>query len=148
MVLRYQIAEENRFLFQNWEYMQILLGVFFFSYMLFGTLEGKFPLGLALLMVILTGVQRFGISPELGTVGKTLDYVSADALSAERARFWLLHSAYLGCEALKYGIGLCCWRRCCGAAARWTRSTSSIWWISPSIGMSIGELGHATVLFT
>ena len=106
MVLRYQIAEENRFLFQNWEYMQIALGVFFFSYMLFGTLENKFSLGLALLMVILTGLERFGISSELGSIGKTLDYVPADAVNAERAKFWMLHSAYLGCEALKYGVGL------------------------------------------
>jgi len=106
MVLRYQIAEENRLLFQNWEYMQIALGVFFFSYMLFGTLENKFSLGLALLMVILTGVQRFGISGELGSIGKTLDYLPADVVNAERAKFWLLHSAYLGCEALKYGVGL------------------------------------------
>ena len=106
LVLRYQIAEENRFLFQNWEYMQLILGVFFFSYLLFGTLEGKFSLALALLMVILTGVQRFGISPELGNIGKTLDFVPADIVHAERAKFWLLHSAYLGCEALKYGIGI------------------------------------------
>src|SRR4051812_21534794 len=104
IVLRYQIAEENRYLFQTWEYMQIVLGMLFFSYMLFGTLEGKFSLGLALLMVILTGVQRFGISPELGNIGKTLDYVPADSASAERAKFWLLHSAYIGCEAFKFGV--------------------------------------------
>lgn len=106
MILRYQIAEENRFLFQHWEYMQLILGVFFFSYMLFGTLEGKFSLVLALTMLVLTGLQRFGISPELGNVGKTLDYVPADMASAERAKFWLLHGAYLGCEALKYGMAL------------------------------------------
>ena len=106
MVLRYEIAEENRILFQNWEYLQLALGVFFFSYMLFGTLENKFSLGLALLMVILTGVQRFGISPELGNVGKTLDYVASEVVNAERAKFWMLHSAYLGCEALKYGVGV------------------------------------------
>jgi len=35
MVLRYEIAEENRYLFQNWEYMQLILGVAFFSYLLF-----------------------------------------------------------------------------------------------------------------
>src|SRR3954454_20775693 len=104
MVLRYQIAEENRFLFQNWEYLQIILGILFFSYILFGTLESKFTLGLALLMLILTCVQRFGISPELGSTGKTLDYLPADVVSAERAKFWLLHSAYLGCEAFKYGV--------------------------------------------
>jgi hypothetical protein len=105
-VLRYQIAEENRFLFQNWEYMQLLMGVLFFSYMLFGTLEGKFSLGLALFMVVLTGIQRFVISPELGNIGKSLDYIPADAINAERAKFWMLHSAYLGCEAIKYGVGI------------------------------------------
>src|SRR5262245_27629850 len=41
-VLHYEVAEENRLLFQNWEYVQLILGCFFFGYMLFGTLEGKF----------------------------------------------------------------------------------------------------------
>jgi hypothetical protein len=104
MVLHYEIAEENRYLFQNWEYMQLILGVGFFSYLLFGTLEGKFSLGLALGMLVITGVQRFGISPELGSVGKTLNYLPADVAAAERAKFWLLHSAYVGCEALKFAV--------------------------------------------
>jgi hypothetical protein len=104
MVLHYEIAEENRYLFQNWEYMQLILGVGFFSYLLFGTLEGKFSLGLALGMLVITGVQRFGISPELGSVGKTLNYLPADVATAERAKFWLLHSAYVGCEALKFAV--------------------------------------------
>jgi hypothetical protein len=106
MVLRYEIAEENRYLFQNWEYMQLILGVAFFSYLLFGTLEGKFSLALALGMLAITGVQRFGISPELGNVGKTLDYLPADIVIAERAKFWLLHSAYVGCEALKFALAI------------------------------------------
>ena len=106
MVLRYEIAEQNRYLFQNWEYMQLILGVGFFSYLLFGTLEGKFPLGLALLMLVITAIQRFGISPELGTTGKALDYIPADLAVAERAKFWLLHSAYVGCDAVKFGVAL------------------------------------------
>jgi hypothetical protein len=106
MVLRYQIAEQNRFLFQNWEYFQLVLGALFFSYMLFGTLEGKFTLVLALLMLVVTAVQRFGISPELGNIGKSLDYVPPDLAAAERAKFWLLHGAYLGCEAIKLALGV------------------------------------------
>ena len=106
MALRYEVAEQNRFLFQNWEYVQLLLGGLFFAYMLFGTLEGKFTLGLALLMLLITALQRFGISPELGSTGKTLDYVPADLAATEHARFWLMHTAYLGCEALKFGIAL------------------------------------------
>jgi hypothetical protein len=106
MALRFAAAEENRLLFQDWEYIQLLFGAFFFSFLLFGTLEGKFPLGLALAMIVITGVQRFGLSPALGNAGKMLDYLPADSVAAERARFWLLHSAYLGCDALKYGIGI------------------------------------------
>ena len=106
MVLRYQIAEENRYLFQGWEYLQLILGIGFFSYLLFGTLEGKFSLALAMGMLIITGVQRFGISTELGAIGKTLDYLPADVAASERAKFWLLHSAYVGAEALKFGVAL------------------------------------------
>jgi hypothetical protein len=104
MVLRYQIAEENRYLFQGWEYMQLILGAAFFSYLLFGTLENKFTLALALGLLLLTGVQRFGISSELGAIGKTLDYLPPEIANGERARFWLLHSAYLGVEALKIAV--------------------------------------------
>ena len=105
MILRHEIAEENRYLFQNWEYLQLILGVFFFSYMLFGTLEGKFTLVLAFLLLLVTGIQRFGVSPELGNVGKSLDYLPSDIAAAERAKFWLLHGAYLGCEAVKLALG-------------------------------------------
>lgn len=106
MVLRHEIAEQNRYLFQNWEYIQLILGVGFFSYLLFGTLEGKFSLGLALFMLVITGIERFGISPELGSIGKAIDYLPADIATAERAKFWLLHSAYVGCEVVKFGVGI------------------------------------------
>jgi hypothetical protein len=106
IVLRYAIAEENRYLFQTWEYMQLILGVGFFSYLLFGTLEGKLSLGLALGLLVITGLQRFGLSSELGNMGKTLDYLPQDIVAAERAKFWLLHSAYLAAEALKFGVAL------------------------------------------
>jgi hypothetical protein len=106
LVLRHAIAEENRYLFQTWEYMQLILGIGFFSYLLFGTLEGKFSLGLALALLLITAVQRFGLSTELGNLGKTLDYLPRDIAVAERAKFWLLHSAYLGAEALKFAVAL------------------------------------------
>ena len=106
LVLRHAIAEENRYLFQTWEYMQLILGIAFFSYLLFGTLEGKFSLALALALLLITAIQRFGLSTELGNIGKTLDYLPRDIAVAERAKFWLLHSAYLGAEALKFAVAL------------------------------------------
>lgn len=106
MALRYEIAEQNRYLFENWEYIQLVLGTFFFSYLLFGTLEGKFSLALALILLVLTAIERFGLSPILGSMGKSLDYLPADVATGERARFWLIHSAYVGCEAFKLGVGI------------------------------------------
>ena len=57
-------------------------------------------------MVLLTLIQRLGISPELAVVGRSMDYVPAEFGVQEHAKFWLLHNAYLGVEVLKYGLGL------------------------------------------
>ena len=106
MVLRYAVAEQNRWLFRNWETMQIGMAVLFFCYLLFGTMEGKFSLAVMLAMLALTLIQRLWISPELGLTGRTMEYVPGDLAAQERARFWLLHNAYLAVEALKFGFGL------------------------------------------
>jgi hypothetical protein len=105
-VLRHEVAEENRWLFQCWENMQIGVGVFLFSYLLFGTMEGKFTLLLALLMLVLVAVQRIGVSPSLGVLGGSLDYLPPDTVAGERAKFWMLHSAYVGMELAKLGLGI------------------------------------------
>jgi hypothetical protein len=106
LVLRYAVAEQNSWMFRNWETMQIILGVLFFCYLLFGTLEGKFSLGVMLAMLALTMIQRLWISPELATSGRIMGYIPGDLAAQERARFWLLHNAYLGVEALKFGLGM------------------------------------------
>ncbi len=111
LMLRYAVAEQNRWMFNNWENMQIGLAVLFFGYLLFGTLEGKFSLAVMLAMLALTIIQRLWISPELGMSGRTMGYIPGgnipgDMAAQEHARFWLLHNAYLGVEALKFGLGL------------------------------------------
>jgi hypothetical protein len=106
LVLRYTVAEQNRWLFSNWENMQIGLAVLFFCYLLFGTTEGKISLAVMLVMLLLTLMQRLWISPELGLSGRTMDYLPGDIAAQERARFWMLHSAYIAVEALKFGVGL------------------------------------------
>ena len=106
LVLRYAVAEQNRWLFRSWENMQVCLAVLFFCYLLFGTMEGKFSLSVMLVMLVLTLIQRLWISPELGITGRTLEYLPGDLAAQERAKFWLLHNAYLAVEALKFGLGL------------------------------------------
>lgn len=106
LVLRYAVAEQSRWLFRSWENMQIGMALMFFCYLLFGTREGKVTLGVMLVMLGLTLVQRLLISPELGTTSRIMEYVPGDLAAQERARFWLLHNAYLTVEAVKAGFGL------------------------------------------
>src|SRR6185369_314677 len=42
MLLRYEVSERNRALFRDWEAAQIIGGLLFFFYLLFGTTERKF----------------------------------------------------------------------------------------------------------
>jgi hypothetical protein len=106
LVLRYVVVEQNRWLLRNWETMQIGLAVLFFCYLLFGTMEGKFSLGLMLVMLALTVIERLWISPELALTSRTMDYLPSDLAAQEHARFSLLHNAYLAVEMLKFGFGL------------------------------------------
>jgi hypothetical protein len=110
-LLRYQAAEQNRSLFETWEFLQIILGVGFFFFMLLGSNEGKVSLLLLLLMLLIVVAQRLLMTPELSSLSRNFDFVPFDLTpagvpSVGRNRFWMLHSIYTGSEILKWGLGL------------------------------------------
>src|SRR5450755_3153501 len=70
LLLRYQVAEQTRFYFESWETLQLMLGTFFFFFLLFGTREDKFSLLMALLMLLAVAVQRFYLTPEIHAFGR------------------------------------------------------------------------------
>jgi hypothetical protein len=105
-LLRYEVSEQNRFYFESWEIIQVFLGGFLFLFLLFGTREGKVPLGLALFMMVLVFVQRFVFTPEITTMGRTLDFAPVAASAGEHAKFMLLHTAYVGMELAKWALGI------------------------------------------
>ena len=106
LVLRYQVAEQNRFYFESWEVLQVMLGSLFFFFLLFGTREDKFSLLMALLMLLAVLAQRFVITPELSAFGRVLDFAPTDASVAGRHRIMILESAYNAVELTKFGIGV------------------------------------------
>jgi hypothetical protein len=106
MLFRYQVAEQNRATFQNWEMIQIALGIAFFLFLLLGTKEGKFPMILVLVMLGLVMVQRFLLTPELIGLGRNLDFAPASAALGEREKFRVVHGAYTGFEISKWVAGL------------------------------------------
>jgi hypothetical protein len=106
LLLRYQVSEQNRWYWETWEAVQIILGTFFFLFLLFATKEKKFPLLLVLSMIAGVLVQRFMLTPEMISLGRMIDFVPPDAPSGDRTQFWVLHSWYWGVELVKCVLGL------------------------------------------
>lgn len=105
-LLRHQAMEENRDLVEMWEYAQIFWGVFFFAFLLLGTREGKFPLALALLMLLLVILQRFLLTPELNALGRPLDFAAKGGAAKDQGRYVLVQSISIGLELLKWAAGI------------------------------------------
>jgi hypothetical protein len=106
LLLRYQVSEENRWYFETWEGVQIIMGTIFFFFVLFATRENKFSLLMILLMIAAVSVQRFMLTPEMISLGRMFDFVPPDAPSGERTQFWVLDSWYFGVELGKWVLGL------------------------------------------
>jgi hypothetical protein len=105
LLLRHEASEQNRWLFANWEIIQIVLGSVFFFFLLFGTHENKISLLLVLLMLILVLLQRFLLTPELTGLGRLTDFVP-DVPSGGHNKFWVIQNAYTVAELCKLGLGL------------------------------------------
>jgi hypothetical protein len=105
-LLQYQVAEQNRFFVEGWGTAQLILGCFFFFYLLFGTREDKFSLLLSLLMVVGVGAQRFFLTPEINAFGRLLDFANPDAYVPGRRGLPIVQSAYNAVELTKLGLGV------------------------------------------
>ncbi|HZT31157.1 MAG TPA: hypothetical protein VFA33_14810 [Bryobacteraceae bacterium] len=104
-LLRYQVSEQNRWYFQAWGAGQLFLGLGLLLVLVFGSTETLFSLVLAGLMLVVAGVQHFALTPEIVALGRVIDFVPLTAVSADRGRFWTMHSLYSGAEVLKWLIG-------------------------------------------
>jgi len=115
-LLRYQVSEQNRFLFQNWELAQLGLGLLIFGLLLFGTSVGQIELALPLVMLFLVAIAHWFLTPQMVALGRILDFLPAGAPALEETRLRTLHSAYTVMEILKLAVGvvlgvLLSWRR-------------------------------------
>jgi hypothetical protein len=106
LLLRYQASEQNRWLFEAWGTVQLIGGAGFFLFLLLGTREGKYPLILVLLMLVAVLLQLFLLTPAITSLGRLVDFLPTGQPSGERNRFWVMHTAYLIVEVLKWAAGL------------------------------------------
>jgi hypothetical protein len=104
-LLRRQVAETNRFLFEKSEQCQILLGLAFVLALAFARAHSpRLPIILGVLILFLLALEHFYLSPEITELGRKLD--STGASKEVAAVFWRFHGTYSAVELLKLAFGL------------------------------------------
>jgi len=106
VLLRHQVSEQNRWYFETWGLAEVSLGAALLLVLIFGSTERNLSLLLALLMLLIVIVQRFALTPQIVFLGRIIDWIPVDEPSSERARFWMLHNAFVGLELLNCALGL------------------------------------------
>lgn len=107
-LLRRQAVEENAWVFENWEWLQILIAVVFFLMVLLGERPPKSALIVIPAMLAVVVLQRFLLTPHLASLGRDVEELPPVALANNPtvAQFRSFHSVYAGCEVLKLLLGL------------------------------------------
>ena len=101
LLLRYFAGEANRYLFEQWEWAELMIGLALLIALVFGRTYQKFAIVLCLLMICLVFAQRFAITPTIVKLGRELDFSN----SASR-RFSAYHAIYGYVELAKLGLGV------------------------------------------
>ena len=100
-LLRYFAGEINRYLFEQWEWAELLLGLALFLVLLFCRTYQKFAMAMCFLMLCIVIGQRFKLTPMITQLGRELEF--GDNVSR---RFSAYHAAYGVIELAKIALGL------------------------------------------
>lgn len=104
LLLRQFAGETNRFLFENWEWAELLVGLALFLVLLFARSYQKLALALCLGMFVIVASQRFYLTPAITELGRAVE-------GGQGAMFKTFHALYGGAEIAKlllgFGIALC-----------------------------------------
>jgi hypothetical protein len=101
-VLRYLSSELNRLYFQMWNIAQLGLG----AAALWAV--GRAPrirLGILTMLGIVVLMLAY-LTPQIVSLGRSLDFVPRDPSPPGMQKFWILHAAYTSLEMLKLVVGL------------------------------------------
>lgn len=98
-LLRYQVGEANRHMFEIWGTMQIVLGTLIFGLLLFFSHVRRAGLALSLLMLLLSGVVNWLLIPRIVETGRIVQTAQAAQARVASERFRALHTAFSSFEA-------------------------------------------------
>ena len=105
-LLRNVAAEINRTLFGVYGWAQIVLGAILLFLMLRQTPRDSLAIAITCTMLVFVLILTLVITPEILSVGRSLDFVPRNPAPPELARFGMLHGAYTGLDGIKLLAGL------------------------------------------
>jgi hypothetical protein len=100
-LLRYFAGEANRYLFEQWEWVELMLGLALLLVLLFGRTYQKLAMAVCILMICIVAGQRFELTPIITSLGRELEF----STSASN-RFAVFHALYGYSELGKLALGL------------------------------------------
>ncbi|MBI4461247.1 MAG: hypothetical protein HY648_14460 [Acidobacteria bacterium] len=104
-MLRYVASEVNRFYFRMWEWIELVLGGTLLTLASRKLKNRKLIIAFGL-MVGITLLMRFYLTPGLTLVGRTLDFAPRNPAPPGLAYFGLLHATYSMLDLVKLLIGI------------------------------------------
>jgi|GEM_PF-1065444 len=102
-ILRRNAAEENNFIFTNWEWAQLGMGALLFLILLFGDRPQKLYMALVLGMLAIVAAERFFLTPQIVDLGRTVE--GLPATDPVYKHFWMLHGIYSSVDIVKMAFG-------------------------------------------
>lgn len=104
-LLRYQVGEANRLMFETWGTAQLVLsGVVFFLLLFFSNVR-RTPLGLSFLLMLMAAGMNFLLIPRIVETGRVMHSSADTAASAANAQFRSLHVAFSSFEGAAAVLG-------------------------------------------
>ena len=103
--LRYLSSELNRLFFQIWNYAQFAIGGVTL-WLVVGLREAPKLKWFVLVMLAVLVLLTIWLTPQIVSVGRSLDFVPRDPPPAALQTFGLLHAAYTILEMLKLATGV------------------------------------------
>ncbi len=101
-LLRYLSSELNRLYFQGWNIAQPVLGV---AALWLAGGAPRIRRGILVMLGIVVLMLAY-LTPQIVSLGRSLDFVPRDPAPPGMQRFWILHAAYTSLEMLKLVVGL------------------------------------------
>lgn len=98
-ILRRNAAEENNWIFLNWERMELAMGAALFILIVFGERPQKLMIAMCVTLFLIVAAEHFLLTPLITDIGRRVDDLPAS--DPESREFWVLHGIYSGLDILK-----------------------------------------------